>query len=127
METWEHLWKRCRKWKSEGRSWHDKVEWVLGDEGERDIWIREVEKERGEAKESGRGVGGESEKKCEGESEEEFCDWSVRLERTRRRELEGGEEERMVSGGVCERESDGGNGKGSSEEGGGKLGMIGLG
>lgn len=76
METWEHLWKRCRKWKSEGGSWHDKVEWVLGDEGEGEIWMREVEKERGEAKESGRGVGGrrESERKYEGESEEEFCD-----------------------------------------------------
>lgn len=45
-ETWEHVWEECREWKEGGGSWQDAVEWVLGEKGEEEGWMRELERER---------------------------------------------------------------------------------
>jgi len=57
METWEHIWERCREWSGEGGSWNEAVLWVLGEEGEGEEWMREVEGER-ERMKGGKEVGG---------------------------------------------------------------------
>jgi len=47
LETWEHLWERCREWREGGGGgWQEAVTWVLGEEGEGEEWMREVEEER---------------------------------------------------------------------------------
>jgi len=47
LETWEHLWERCREWRvGGGGGWQEAVTWVLGEEGEGEVWMREVEEER---------------------------------------------------------------------------------
>jgi len=46
METWEHVWEGCRKGSIERESWEEAVGWVLGEGGEGEWWMREVEGER---------------------------------------------------------------------------------
>ncbi|KYN11478.1 hypothetical protein ALC57_16367 [Trachymyrmex cornetzi] len=56
-ETWEHIWEGCRAWKmGEGGSWQEVVGRILGEEGEGEGWMREVEEERKRMREEG-GVG----------------------------------------------------------------------
>lgn len=56
-ETWEHVWERCREWREGGGSWQEAVRWVLGEEGEGERWLRELEGERrGGEEEGGMGV-----------------------------------------------------------------------
>jgi len=45
-ETWEHVWERCRDWGLGRESWQDVVEWVLGERGEGEEWMRRVDEER---------------------------------------------------------------------------------
>jgi hypothetical protein len=56
METWEHIWERCREWKEGEGSWQEAVGWVLGEEGEGEKWMREIERKR--MNESGKGKKG---------------------------------------------------------------------
>lgn len=60
-ETWEHVWEDCREWMVEKKSWQEVVSWILGEEGEGEWWMREVEEERGR---------GEEIKKREGQEKE---------------------------------------------------------
>jgi len=48
LETWEHIWERCREWKGGGGNWQEAVVWALeGDEeGEKMDLMRELEEER---------------------------------------------------------------------------------
>jgi len=48
IESWEHLWEKCRTWKEGGgeRGWQEVVGMILGDKGEGEKWMREVEEER---------------------------------------------------------------------------------
>ena len=59
-ETWEHIWEECRDWGRGDKNWQQVVSWVLGDDGEGEWWMRDVERERGEiedgGKRGGRGV-----------------------------------------------------------------------
>ncbi|EZA52484.1 hypothetical protein X777_08600 [Ooceraea biroi] len=45
-ESWEHIWEECRRWTVGGGSWQGAVSWVLGQEGEGEGWMRELEEER---------------------------------------------------------------------------------
>jgi len=62
VETWEHVWKGCKKGSIERESWQEAVGEVLGEGGEGEWWIREVEEER-------KGIIDEGEEKVEGEEE----------------------------------------------------------
>jgi len=58
-ETWEHTWEECRRWREGGggeESWQEVCGRVLGEEGEGESWMREVEKERWRGRE-GKGEG----------------------------------------------------------------------
>ena len=62
-ETWEHVWEECMKWGHE-RGWQKVVGEVLGQSGEGEGWIRELERirkkesnEEREKEEWGRGKG----------------------------------------------------------------------
>ena len=46
VETWEHVWERCRKWNDREESWQEAVGWVLSENGEGEKWMRELERER---------------------------------------------------------------------------------
>jgi len=47
VETWEHVWEECRKWRQGGEgSWQEACGRILGGEGEGEGWMREVEEER---------------------------------------------------------------------------------
>ncbi|EZA50916.1 hypothetical protein X777_10743, partial [Ooceraea biroi] len=46
LETWEHIWERCRWSKEREESWQEVVRWVLGEGGEGEVWLRELEGER---------------------------------------------------------------------------------
>jgi len=46
LETWEHIWDRCREWKVGGGSWQEAVGWALGEDREGEDWMRELEEER---------------------------------------------------------------------------------
>src|SRR5436190_11909996 len=46
-ETWEHVWEECLEWGTE-RGWQEMVGEVLGEEGEGEKWLRELELARGE-------------------------------------------------------------------------------
>jgi len=60
-ESWEHVWERCRRWREGGGGgWQEAVGWVLGEDGEGERWMREIERERNEGE--GWGGQGESEK-----------------------------------------------------------------
>jgi hypothetical protein len=52
-ETWEHVWEVCRDWREEGGSWQDEVGRILGEEGEREMWMRKLEEERERCKRGG--------------------------------------------------------------------------
>ncbi|KYN14427.1 hypothetical protein ALC57_13379, partial [Trachymyrmex cornetzi] len=53
-ETWEHIWEGCRAWEmGEGGSWQEVVGRILGEEGEEEGWMREVEEERKRMREEG--------------------------------------------------------------------------
>jgi len=52
METWEHVWERCREWREGGGCWQEAVYRILGEEGTGEKWMREIEEER--RKENGR-------------------------------------------------------------------------
>ncbi|KYN11576.1 hypothetical protein ALC57_16268, partial [Trachymyrmex cornetzi] len=53
-ETWEHIWEGCRAWKmGEGGSWQEVMGTILGEEGEGEGWMREVEEERKRMREEG--------------------------------------------------------------------------
>lgn len=69
-EIWEHVWEECRQWSKEGGSWQEAVGLVLGEEGEGEEWMREIEEER---KREGRGKG--SGRKHGGEGEERWSEW----------------------------------------------------
>ncbi|EFN72810.1 Cytochrome P450 4C1 [Camponotus floridanus] len=43
VETWEHVWKSCRDWKEGGGTWQETVNWILGENGEGERWMREWE------------------------------------------------------------------------------------
>jgi len=60
-ESWEHVWERCRKWGEGGGGWQEAIGRILGEDGEGEGWMREIERERNEVE----GKGGE------GKSEEE--------------------------------------------------------
>ncbi|XP_024875959.1 trichohyalin-like, partial [Temnothorax curvispinosus] len=45
-ETWEHVWKECRRWNSGKGSWQEAVGWVLDEEGGGEEWMLELEGER---------------------------------------------------------------------------------
>lgn len=53
MQTWEHLWEECVV-KEVGSTWKEKVGEILGEEGEGEGWLREIERirnrEKGEEK-----------------------------------------------------------------------------
>lgn len=47
LKTWEHVWEECRRWREGGEgSWQKEYERILGEEGEGEKWMREVEEER---------------------------------------------------------------------------------
>ena len=47
-ETWEHVWEECVGWEEE-RGWQEIREIVLGENGEREEWLRKLEVVRGES------------------------------------------------------------------------------
>jgi len=51
LETWEHVWEGCRKWRENEESWQKAVGWILREEGEGEEWMRKVERERGREEE----------------------------------------------------------------------------
>lgn len=55
IESWEHVWEGCGGGRGqEGESWQEAIEWVLGEEGEREDWIGIVEElRRREGREEG--------------------------------------------------------------------------
>ncbi|KYN13105.1 hypothetical protein ALC57_14712, partial [Trachymyrmex cornetzi] len=47
VESWEYVWEECRSWRvGLEREWQEVVDRILGDEGEEEGWMREVEEER---------------------------------------------------------------------------------
>ncbi|KYN50622.1 hypothetical protein ALC57_15112 [Trachymyrmex cornetzi] len=57
-ETWEHVWDGCRTWRTgTGGGWQEEVVRILGEEGEGEEWMREVEEERRRGGRVGRGDG----------------------------------------------------------------------
>lgn len=40
------MWEECRQWSKEGESWQEAVGLVLGEEGEGEDWMREIEEEK---------------------------------------------------------------------------------
>lgn len=49
-ESWEHMWKGCRNWRDRGEeSLQEECRKILGEDGKREKWLREIEekKERG--------------------------------------------------------------------------------
>lgn len=44
--SWEHVWKGCREWREGGGTRQEAFEWILGEKGEEERWMREVEEER---------------------------------------------------------------------------------
>lgn len=60
-ETWEHVWERCVKGKEKEKgSWQEVVEGILGEEGEGEEWMKELDEMR-EGRVEGRSVEGEGE------------------------------------------------------------------
>lgn len=46
-ESWEHVWEECRTWRERGdRCWQEAYAEILGEGGEGEDWMREVEEER---------------------------------------------------------------------------------
>lgn len=63
-ETWEHVWENCRRGRKEKGSWQEAVEWVLGEEGLGEGWMRELKEEKeGWGEGRGWGEGSEEERK----------------------------------------------------------------
>ncbi|KYN22664.1 hypothetical protein ALC57_04934 [Trachymyrmex cornetzi] len=55
-ETWEYVWDGCRTWRTEtGGGWQEGGVRILGEEGEGEEWMREVEEERRRGGRVGRG------------------------------------------------------------------------
>ncbi|KYN10179.1 hypothetical protein ALC57_17696, partial [Trachymyrmex cornetzi] len=48
-ETWEHVWEECRRWTKGGDGSWQVVGFILGDEGDGEGWMREVEEEKRKA------------------------------------------------------------------------------
>ncbi|KMQ82861.1 hypothetical protein RF55_21640 [Lasius niger] len=44
-ETWEHIWEECVRGES-GSTWQEKVREILGEEGEGEEWLKELERMR---------------------------------------------------------------------------------
>jgi len=44
-ETWEHVWERCRVWRTGGESWQEMAGWILGGGGEGEM-VDESDRER---------------------------------------------------------------------------------
>jgi len=42
-ETWKYVWERCRRWREGGGGWQEGVGWVLGEDGKKERWMREIE------------------------------------------------------------------------------------
>jgi len=61
VESWEHLWEVCRRWKEGEESWQEAVFWVLGEEGRGEEWMREIENERIKLERGGIEAKGENE------------------------------------------------------------------
>lgn len=40
IESWEHVWERCRSWTEGGGNWQEVCERMLGGEGEGKKWLR---------------------------------------------------------------------------------------
>ena len=57
VETWEHVWEECGRWGAVG-SWQEMVEVIMGEEGEGEKWIRELERFREGGWREERGEGG---------------------------------------------------------------------
>lgn len=49
MLMWEHLWEECVV-KEVGNTWKEKVGEILGEEGEGEDWLREIERIRNREK-----------------------------------------------------------------------------
>ncbi|EFN65779.1 hypothetical protein EAG_09322 [Camponotus floridanus] len=52
-ETWDHIWKKCTDWGIE-RGWQEMVYEVLGEEGEGERWMKDLEKMKEGMEEGGR-------------------------------------------------------------------------
>lgn len=63
METWEHVWERCREWREGEGNWQEALGWVLGEEREAEWWMREIEEARGERRRRRSGEG-RGEREC---------------------------------------------------------------
>ncbi|EZA58482.1 hypothetical protein X777_01103 [Ooceraea biroi] len=49
-ESWEHVWEDCTDWGERG-TWQERMSEVLGEEGEGEKWMWELEGLRGEENE----------------------------------------------------------------------------
>ena len=45
-ESWEHVWERCRVGRVRERGWQEVVKEILGEGGEGEWWMKEIEEER---------------------------------------------------------------------------------
>lgn len=52
-ETWRHVWEECVSWKAKG-GWQEMMEKVLGEDGEGEVWMKELERLREGEKKGGR-------------------------------------------------------------------------
>jgi len=69
-ETWEHIWEECGEWKEGGEVWQEAVKWVLGEEGEGEGWMRELERKRGGNRGEGKEKGAKGGREKEGNKNE---------------------------------------------------------
>lgn len=51
VEDWKHVWEKCEKWRAVG-TWEKMVGKLLGDNGEKEQWLRKLEKFRGGGEEN---------------------------------------------------------------------------
>lgn len=48
LETLEHMWEGCRRWREGEEGWKDICEKILRDEGDEEWWMRVLDTERRE-------------------------------------------------------------------------------